>query len=38
MLFIKLKTASFKTNVCFDNEKNQWLYTSQEMQWEHFYH
>ena len=21
MLFIKLKTASFKTNVCFDNEK-----------------
>ena len=37
MLFIKLKTASFKTNVCFDNEKNQWLYTSQEMQWEHYH-
>ena len=39
MLFIKLKTACFKTNICFENEKNQCVYTSQESngQWEHFY-
>ena len=33
MLFIKLKTAYFKRNICFETEKNQCVYTSQETQW-----
>ena len=38
ILFIKLKTACFKTNVCFGNKKHRCLYTSQKTQWEHLYH
>ena len=37
ILFIKLKTACFKTNDYFENEKYQCLCTSQETQWGHFY-
>ena len=36
IFFIRLKTACFKTNVCFEDEKNHCLYTSQKTQWEHF--